>query len=181
MRALLLVTVITACGSSEVVNQTPQAVAVVQRGAADETLRIAVASPEYLARIPEVFTDAPPRDFRWIEVDIPASLRERVFSPDGVTADLTDATSTIQFAQTYTEACNPRIGDYTVCWYVERLIAGVDGVTGVLQLTGTSTELTASIDVTSKSYTTQWGDPPYYYEHGTTSGFTAIFASGLTQ
>lgn len=146
----------------------------------DGSLVIAVAPSDHATQLPLIIGDIPPTGFRWLKLTVSPDVEPMLYTTAGYTADLSAGTAGITFAQTYTEACNPRTYDYDVCWFPESLVAGAAGVTGMVYVRASPTEVTASIDATVEGLTTQWGEPATYYKHGTISGFTVELESSAS-
>lgn len=141
----------------------------------DETGAIAIAftSAENSARLNDVLSADPPRDFRWVVITVSSSQAGNVTSPSGYGVDVSNPTAGVSFAQSYPEQCNPAEGDNSRCWFIERLSAGDAGFTGSLFIQKSLVRVVANYDVVWEGTTTQFGNQPAYYKHGTSGGFVA--------
>lgn len=161
------------CGGDVGSDQMAQAVAIVNHPDATAPLRIAVTSSAHAQRLPDVLSPTPPKNFRWLMITVGASKAGLVFTSQGHTADLSTSTSETTFEHSYPDACDPRTNDFSTCWFIERLSAGAPGVSGTVDLSGTPSQVTASIDVLFEGDSLRYGEPALYYKHQTISGFVA--------
>jgi hypothetical protein len=173
------------CNSTEPtdppLNEMTQAVAKISTTEVD-TFVVAVTDIAHQARLGEVLGPNPPNEFRWLKIKVLPPNANQVSAAAGFQADMTAQSSLLTFTQTYQDFCNPRINDYSACWFSERLTAGDPGVSGHIHVQKMSATVRAAIEVQFQGTTTMYGLPATVYGHGTSSGFDApVVESGVAQ
>lgn len=151
-------------------NNNPAA-AVLRR--TEQFVVFAYTDQEHRSRLPQIADGELLKEFRWVRFEIAPSVAERMYSADGLRADLKSADAGVSIQQVYPGTCNPALADFSDCWLYERLDPGVPEVTGTLQIISEKELFSGGFETSWEGYTDRFGEPIQWGRHGTSAQFRA--------
>lgn len=177
---MIVIMALAGCDSPDAptpaITEVTQAVAKVAAVDADAYV-VAVTDVANQHRLDDVLNPNPPKDFRWLMVKVLPPNAAKVRS-GGFIADLSSNNAVTTFTQSYQDFCNPRVNDYSACWFIETLNSGAGGVSGQIHIRENDGVVTSAIEAEYKGLTTMYGLPATSYGHSTSSGFEAAVLGG---
>ena len=115
-----------------------------------------------------------PKDFYWVSFAIPDSDDERLFTEEGFTWEMTDASRDVVFAQVYRDTCNPALEDFSPCWLYEKYRSGETALTGRVSLRVRDGVAFGSYEIYWEGLTDRFGEPLQQHGHQTIASIAAV-------
>ncbi len=153
----------------------------VARMVENSVITIAITSEDNKDQLDLVLSGASPKTFHWVAFQMPASAHDSLVSAEGITLDLKNAESNVQFSQVYRETCNPAKEDFSPCWIYEQYLSGQTGLSGSVLLRVADTQVFGSYDVSWEGLTDRFGEPIQQYSHQTIGSVGVTLLDGESQ
>lgn len=144
-------------------------VAVVRKDATRTSL-VLVDEPN-AARATEILDGGNPSQFHWILMRLSGDGSEL---QNGVSADLSNLTSGVEFAQSYNGPCNPALSNFQPCWLLEDYKSGDSGLSGTVLLQVKDGIVSGQFHVSWTGVTDRFGEPAQQHTHNTDGGIGAL-------